>query len=824
MSTRSQHQMPRAGWLRTRAPWVVIGILLVSGIGSAAYAFWQSISSSNFAAAAGDVVMPGSKPSASVTGADISVSWAAVSTSGGRAVTGYTVTRYESATDGSKTPATGACDGTVTVLSCTEQNVPGGTWYYTVTPVIALWAGVESTRSDGVSTDSTPPVASVASISPTPNGSGLNNSSPVVVTLTAEDNAGGSGVASITYAVDSGSPTTVNSAKADVSVSGDGTHVVSYFATDNAANASAPQNLAINIDTVAPGTPSITVPTYVNTANVSDVPVNGTAEPGSTLNLTVTDAGSAHTLSQTVTVSDAGAWTATSLDLTSLDQGIVTYTAQAADPAGNTGSTVTVTSIKDTVAPAGPTISAPTYVNIANAANVPVSGTAEAGASVTLLVTDEGAAHTVSQTVTADGAGAWSTTGLNLASLDDGAVAYTATATDAAGNTGASATVNKVKDTLAPGLPTVSVPPFVNTANVANVPVDGNAEPGATVALTVTDPGTAHTVSQTATTDGAGAWTTALNLTTLNQGTVTYKVTATDAAGNASAIATTTNTKDTVSATPVVTPPPSVNAANVNNVMVNGTSDAGATVTLTVTDAGSVHSISQTVTADGSGSWSVAGLDLGQYNSGSIGYSATATDPAGNISAAGTATNTKDVVAPTVTGVALTNGGTAGTAGTANSGDSVTITYSERMDATKFCGAGKTPWTNVGTQTLNTNNDVIVKLTDNGSNDTLTVSSDKDCPSLSIGTVNLGGNYISSGTGTTATFQGSGSGKFSSVQWDPLTFKLTIVLGNLKTGTVSTGVGLGSPSYTPPSGLSDVAGNPLGTTAFTSPPGTETRF
>jgi hypothetical protein len=48
-----------------------------------------------------------------------------------------------------------------------------------------------------------------------------------------------------------------------------------------------------------------------------------------------------------------------------------------------------------------------------------------------------------------------------------------------------------------------------------------------------------------------------------------------------------------------------------------------------------------------------------------------------------------------------------------------------------------------------------------------------------------------------------------------VTFKVTIVLGS-KTGTVLSGVGLGTPSYTPLSSLSDVAGNPLGTSSLTS--------
>lgn len=801
MSTQPQHQVHRAGWLRTRAPWVVIGIFLVSGIGSAAYAFWQSISSSNFAAAAGDAVMAGSKPSASIKGADITVSWAAGSTTGGRPVTGYTVTRYDAASNGAKTQATGACGGTVTVLSCAERNVPGGTWYYTVTPAISLWEGPESPRSDGVTADSTPPVASVASISPTPNASGFNNSSPITVNLTAQDNTGGSGVASITYAIDSGSPTTVDAANAAVSVSGDGTHVVSYFATDNAGNASASQNLGIKIDTVAPGTPSVSVPGYVNSANVANVPVSGTAEPGSTVTLTVTDAGLAHTVSQTVTANGAGAWTATGLNLAALNDGTVAYTAKATDPAGNTGSTVTVTSVKDTVAPAAPTISAPAYLNKANVANVPVSGTAEAGAAVTLIVADAGAAHSISQAMTADGTGAWSTTGLNLTSLDEGAVTYTATTTDAAGNTGTSAALTRTKDTLAPEPPTLSVPLFVYTANVANLSVKGTTEAGATVTLTATDPGTAHTVSKDATPDGTGAWTTGLDLSSLNQGTVTYKATATDAAGNASAIATTTNTKDTISATPVITAP-AVSANNVGSVLVNGTSDAGASVTLTVTDAGSVHSISPKVTATSSGTWSTT-LDLSAFADGTINYSATGTDPAGNVSAAGTANNTKEALAPSVTGVQLNDGPASnGGKGKIGPGDFVTLTFSEALSASTICSG----WTdNTTTQTQNADNLVTVSVS---ATNVLTVSSSSGC-ALNVGTVALSGSYYGSGT---LTYKGAG-GNASALQWNPNNRTLTITLGALASGSPSNGAQSAAPaSYTPASGLTDIAGKGLATT------------
>ncbi|MEW1810192.1 hypothetical protein AB0284_05750 [Pseudarthrobacter phenanthrenivorans] len=204
--------------------------------------------------------------SAAVTanGASLNVSWAAGTTVNGRAATGYTVTRYAAATGGTGSPATGGCAGTVTTLTCTEQNVPGGIWYYTVTPNIALWTGAESPRSTGVSSDSTAPAASVSGLTPAPNAAGWNNTSPVTVTITADDGTGGSGVASISYMVDGGAQQTVNGASATVAVTGDGTHAVSYFATDKAGNAGTALAQTVWIDTTVPAAPGLSVPAYVN--------------------------------------------------------------------------------------------------------------------------------------------------------------------------------------------------------------------------------------------------------------------------------------------------------------------------------------------------------------------------------------------------------------------------------------------------------------------------------------------------------------------------------------------------------------------------------
>ncbi|MEV7132707.1 Ig-like domain-containing protein [Arthrobacter sp. NPDC093128] len=719
--TLTQQPEPRhpRGLFR-RAPWVLPGILLLSaGLSPAAHAFWESVSSSNFAGAAADSLSPAAKPAVAATGAALSVTWPASATAAGRPATGYAVTRYSAATGGSGIPATGACAGTVTALSCTEQNVPGGIWYYTVTPAIALWTGAESPRSDGVSSDSAAPTVTT-SISPTPNAAGWNNTSPVTLTISADDGANGSGVASITYTLDAGASVTVNAATTAIPVTGDGNHTVSYSAADNAGNASTTQTRNIRIDTAAPGVASLSVPAYVNSTNVTAVPVIGTAEPGSTVSLTVHDAGSVHTVTATTTASGTGSWSVTP-NLSALSQGTVSYSAVATDAAGNTGTATTATDIKDTIAPAVPTLSVPAYVNNANATAVPVSGTAEAGASLTLTVKDPGAAHNLTATTTASGTGAWSFTALNLSTLNQGTVSYSVAATDAAGNSASPAVATGTKDTVAPVAPGLNAPPYVNSATAASVQVTGTSEAGATVSLTVADTA-GHTVSRTAVASGTGAWTvTGLNLTSFSDGQITYTAAAADLAGNTG---------------PTYTSP---------------------------------------------------------------------------------GPNSKDAVVPTMSttanAVRLMNGGAVGTA---DAGDTLTIQYSEAMDASKFCSV----WDNNGIQTLSANNDVSVTVSHSTTANTLAVVS-KSC-TLNIGAISLGADADYAATTTAVVFAGVNA-NVSTVSWNPATNSLIIKLGSTKNGTGTLGTGIFDyPAYTPMPTLTDLAGNPISTTAYTS--GTKTGF
>ena len=262
---------------------------------------------------------------------------------------------------------------------------------------------------------------------------------------------------------------------------------------------------------------------------------------------------------------------------------------------------------------------------------------------------------------------------------------------------------------------------------------------------------------------------------------------------------------------PTVAAPAYLNSTTVTSVPVSGTTEAGASIALTVTDAGAAHTVTKTVTANGSGAWNAA-FDLSSLNAGTVTYSAIATDTAGNKgTAAGTTTSTKDVTAPAVTAVALSGGGGNGKDnGKIEPKDKVTLAYSEALDASTICSS----WAAGASGTVNGNNQVTVTIS---SRNVLTVTVDSAaCPTWRIGTVGLGiGTNYGPATGT-VTYKGTGVNA-SAVSWDSTTNKLTVTLGDVITGNPSNGTEQpAAPSYTPSDGIKDIAGNSLGLTTFTS--------
>ncbi|EMW0998874.1 BapA prefix-like domain-containing protein, partial [Pseudomonas aeruginosa] len=380
--------------------------------------------------------------------------------------------------------------------------------------------------------------------------------------------------------------------------------VVNVVAQDAAGNSS--PGASVTVDSQAPAAP------VLNPSNGTTL--SGTAEPGATV--TLTD-GNGNPIGQ-VTADGSGNWSFT--PGTPLANGTV-VNATASDPTGNTSAPASTT--VDSVAPAAP------VVNPSNGAEI--SGTAEPGATVTLT---DGSGNPIGQ-VTADGSGNWSFT--PSTPLADGTV-VNATATDPAGNTGGQGSTTV--DAIAPATPTV------NLSNGSSL--SGTAEPGSTVILT---DGNGNPIAEV-TADGSGNWTYTPS-TPIANGTV-VNVVAQDAAGNSSPPA-------TVTVDSSAPPAPVINPSN--GVVISGTAEAGATVTLT--DAGG-NPIGQ-VTADGSGNWSFTpGTPLAN---GTV-IVATATDPTGNTGPQ--AATTVDAVAPPAPVIDPSNGTTI--SGTAEAGAKVILT------------------------------------------------------------------------------------------------------------------------------------------------------
>ncbi|MDQ2103605.1 Ig-like domain-containing protein [Azospirillum isscasi] len=180
-------------------------------------------------------------------------------------------------------------------------------------------------------------------------------------------------------------------------------------------------------------------------------------------------------------------------------------------------------------------------VTLTNRNKLFVRGTAEANSRVVL--SDTG---TELVTVTADAQGAW-VADLGATPLADGTHAFTARATDAAGNTGpASGARSVVVDTVAPAAPSVAFSGgTIDRAGQASVGfVISGGETGAAYRWTLASSGGGSPLTGTGTLIGPSGTVGGLDVSGLANGTLSLSVTLTDAAGNPSAAGTATATKD----------------------------------------------------------------------------------------------------------------------------------------------------------------------------------------------------------------------------------------------------------------------------------------
>jgi hypothetical protein len=168
-----------------------------------------------------------------------------------------------------------------------------------------------------------------------------------------------------------------------------------------------------------------------------------------------------------------------------------------------------------------------------------------------------------------------------------------------------------------------------------------------------------------------------------------------------------------------------------------------------------------------------------------------------------------DTDPPAASDVALANA-SGGTLGRVGAGDTVTIDYDEPLDATSVCSS----FINDGTTQTKTGNNVVnVSVTNNGTNDSLSVTA-TNC-TMHIGTIALGADYVTANK----SYSGTG-GNASMVSWNPTTRELKITLGSGTAGE-QTNVAASVPTYAADTAIKDLAGNTIPSGPFT---GSSSRF
>ncbi|MET3203659.1 UNVERIFIED_ORG: hypothetical protein ABIB21_000434 [Arthrobacter sp. UYEF13] len=257
-------------------------------------------------------------------------------------------------------------------------------------------------------------------------------------------------------------------------------------------------------------------------------------------------------------------------------------------------------------------------------------------------------------------------------------------------------------------------------------------------------------------------------------------------------------------AAPTLSVPPIVNIAKAAGVTVSVTAESGSSVTITVTDAPPAGTQQQTATQTLTANGSVQSTDfnLSAFKDGTITYTAVATNAAGGASAPGTATSTKDTVAPTAS-IKLQTGPLAqkNVTGRADQDDQIIITFSKPMNPSSICSE----WTSTS-QALLKNSGIQVRIDSNKNLKVIVPST--VCPTFTLGTAVLGGVFS---TGSTDLVFAGGGSNATAIAWSSTATSstLTITLGPDNGASRAVVSGNVQSMFTAVDGPKDTNGNPI---------------
>ena len=409
----------------------------------------------------------------------------------------------------------------------------GATRTYSYTPGSATpgWQSVTATNNAGgtnsasfsvIVSDITPPTTTIQCNAAACQGS-YYTSTPVSVTLSADDGPSGSGVNVIRYTIDGSDPSPVNGSDYLGPISIFTTTTVKFRAYDNLGNEEAVGSQLVRVDNTPPSGQTIAL-TGANAPYFTSASVTFTTSNGS-------DADSGLDLSSAAVTRETGDLSGNSCTNFSSDAGTFTspdnavsgahcyrYTFTIADNVGNVSAPVTATAKVDldnpSVTLADPGTPVAGVVSLSANASDPSTGVQQvvferspAGASTwTAIGTDTSAPYTAS----------W-----NTGAVADGFYDLRAVATDILGHTAANVVANRRVDNTAPDTTLDSGP-----SNPSN-----DATP--TFAFSASEPGSTFECRI----DG-GSWsacTSPHTTSALGEGSHTFDVRATDVAGNTDA-------------------------------------------------------------------------------------------------------------------------------------------------------------------------------------------------------------------------------------------------------------------------------------------------